>query len=66
MFIEEDGCKMLGHWLEALPDGTYPNIKIASEVLATLNALPIEPDDLEDSPNLKLIVKRYSTGEAGT
>ena len=56
---------MLGHWLEPLPDKTYPNILIVQEILNTVNALPIEPEDLQNSPNLKHIVKLYSTGETG-
>jgi hypothetical protein len=56
---------MLGHWLEALPDHTYPNVTIVKEILNTINALPIEPEDLQLSPNLKHIVKLYSTGETG-
>jgi len=66
MFIEEEGCNVLALWLHSLPDGTYPNIKIASEVLATLSALPIDPNMLHESVNLMKIVKAYSLGEAGT
>ncbi len=56
---------MLGHWLEPLPDKTYPNIQIVQEILNTLHILPIGPEDLEISPNLKHIVKLYSSGETG-
>ena len=24
-FIQIGGCSIIGHWLEPLPDGTYPN-----------------------------------------
>ena len=37
---------MLGHWLESLPDGTYPDIAIVKEILNTINALDIQPEDL--------------------
>jgi transcription factor SPN1 len=65
IFIDKKGCTLLGHWLEPLPDKTYPNILIVQEILNTVNALPIEPEDLQNSPNLKHIVKLYSTGETG-
>jgi len=60
-----DGCSVLAYWLEPLPDGTYPNIMIAREILNTLNTLELEADDLSDTPELKKIVRIYSSGETG-
>jgi len=28
VFLENGGCGLLGQWLEALPDGTYPNVTV--------------------------------------
>jgi len=65
-FLDDlDGCKILGCWLEKLPDGTYPNIMIVKAILSTLNELAIDADDLHDTPNLKKIVKEYASGHTG-
>lgn len=37
--MEIGGIGLLGRWLEALPDGTYPNISVVREILMTINAL---------------------------
>jgi hypothetical protein len=64
-FLDINGCTQLGNWLEPLPDGTYPNINIVREILNTINALPIEPENLQLSPNLKAVVKSYCAGAPG-
>lgn len=56
---------MLGRWLEPLPDGTYPNINLAREILLTINQLQIDSDNLDRSKNLAYIVKQYSKGCTG-
>ena len=37
--LDKGGIKWLGYWLEKLPDGSYPNQRLASEVLSTLNII---------------------------
>ena len=43
-----EGCKILGKWLEELPDGTYPNSNVAIEILHCISSLQIEEEDLDD------------------
>lgn len=38
-FINLGGCQILGRWLEPLPDGTYPNQKVVTEILHCINSL---------------------------
>lgn len=60
VFIENGGCGLLGQWLEPLPDGTFPNLTVVQEVLATIDLLSIGPDDLQTDKNLGRIVKLYA------
>ena len=55
----------MGHWLEALPDGTYPNIHVVKEILTTINLLNIDSDNLERSKNVGSIVRKYANGTTG-
>lgn len=64
-FMDNGGISVLGRWLEPLPDGTFPNINVVKEVLVTINALQINPDNLQDSTNLGRIVKVYANGQSG-
>ena len=56
---------MLAKWLEPLPDGTYPNINIARDILTTVNSLQIDSDNLQRSQKLGRIVKAYADGSSG-
>ena len=64
-FISGGYCSILGHWLEPLPDGTYPNINVTTEMLHCIGALQICPDELQDAANLGRIIKAYARGVTG-
>lgn len=64
-FLDIGGISMLGRWLEPLPDGTYPNVQVAKEILMTINSLQIDSDNLQRSKNLGFIVKQYALGCTG-
>ena len=38
-FLDYNGCSVLASWLEPLPDGTYPNNRIVSEILQLVDGL---------------------------
>lgn len=61
-FIDEGGHKWLGFWLEKLPDGSYPNIQITSEIMKTLSLLEISADNLGRVRQLERVVKEYAGG----
>ena len=46
-FIEEGGCDALANWLYPLPDGTFPNVKVVSEILSVIETMSIEVNSLE-------------------
>ena len=41
-FLENGGCATLADWLYPLPDGTYPNVKVVSEMLGVVDTLAID------------------------
>lgn len=59
------GIVMLGHWLEPLPDGTYPNLQVCTEVLQLVSLLQIDSETLSRATNLGRVVKAYAKGLAG-
>lgn len=46
-FIENGGCDALANWLYPLPDGTFPNVKVVSEILSVIETMSIEVNSLE-------------------
>lgn len=60
VFLENGGCGLLGQWLEPLPDGTFPNLTVVQEILATIDLLNISPDELLIDKSLGKIVRLYA------
>ena len=60
MFLENGGCGLLGQWLEPLPDGTFPNLTVVTEILTTIDLLNIGLEELQIDKNLGRIVKLYA------
>lgn len=56
---------MLGLWLERLPDGTYPNTYLCSEMLKLIGTLNIDADNLHRSKNLLPVFRDYAAGCTG-
>ena len=63
-FLDYNGCSVLANWLEPLPDGTYPNNRIVSEILQLVDGLQIDAEFLASSKNLGRIVKVYANNQA--
>lgn len=63
-FLDYNGCSVLANWLEPLPDGTYPNNRIVSEILQLIDGLQIDAEFLASSKNLGRIVKVYANNQA--
>lgn len=63
-FIESGGCTALADWLYPLPDGTYPNVKVVSEMLHVVDTMHIEAVFLEKEPKLVRTVKVYAKNRA--
>ena len=63
-FLENGGCIVLATWIEALPDGTYPNLSVVQEILQCLDNLQIEPEYLINAKKLGRIIKIYANDKA--
>lgn len=55
----------MADWLYPLPDGTYPNVKIVTEILQVIETLPIDSVFLQNCPKLVRTMKVYSKNKAG-
>ncbi len=62
--MDSGGCATLADWLYPLPDGTYPNVKVVSEMLGVLDTLAIDSHQLEQHPRLFKVVRAYAKDRA--
>ena len=62
-FIEKAGCDALANWLYPLPDGTFPNVKVVTEILSVIETMSIEMNFLEES-KLGRVVRVYAKNKA--
>lgn len=63
-FLDSGGCHTLADWLYPLPDGTYPNVKVVTEILGVVDTLAIDSDNLENTQRLVKVVKAYAKNRA--
>ena len=62
-FLDGGGCEALADWLDPLPDGTYPHVKVVSEILQVIDTLDIGSDLLANS-KLGKMIKIYAKNRA--
>lgn len=62
--MDNGGCDTLADWLYPLPDRTYPNVKVVSEILTVVDTLSIDSHNLEHTPKLVNVVKAYARNKA--
>jgi len=63
-FLDSGGCHTLADWLYPLPDGTYPNVKVVTEIPGVVDTLAIDSDNLENTQRLVKVVKAYAKNRA--
>ena len=63
--MDLNGLSMVGLWLSKLPDGTYPNDSILTEMLQLLCTLHIDSDNLQRSRNLINVMREHARGASG-
>lgn len=55
-FLEMDGLKSIKRWLDPMPDGSLPNIRIREQLLAILAKMPIDTSHLQSSDVGKVVM----------
>lgn len=62
-FLDQGGLRWLGRWLRPLPDGSYPNTGLATEILTTLGGLNVS-DEIDRLGEVEKVLWCYADGSA--